>query len=931
MDPCESAEQYISNNEFKPKSDLMPAKSPHWYIPMSRIDALFGEGPDGMKLEALFLCPCKRCTRDGGPLHERSAHFNEHVEEEIRKEYAAIYALLIYIHRPALIRTFIRHDLKLLSTRYLQEEDFARLSSSKENIAELGSLKTRILREQYSFQVRTLTPFSDIKEIPAKELLPIEEDSIPKGQGSFAEVRCFNFQLEEYRSPSFGQITKFARKIFRDGLARASAKEWYNLQCLFKSVDHQHLMPALGAYWHGDIFFILQEAADFSLHDYLKGQGTVFEPEELWKQVRGLAEGLHTLHQLQQGTRIAYHQDLKPANILIVRGTLKIADFGLLEFRPVLPEDTDMTGVESSHITGSYAPPRNGRYTREDDIWSLACIISELATVDIQGREEMAVYRIARTVNKSGGHDTPAFFSGRDVKSQVLEKHKSLQRIVQMQDSPGANSFRKGFYRTEFFTLLNSLFRHKDGNQNLPGVPGRIVVPDAGQTAQTLNVLRKEALPVVSFDNQAELPVSLPRLPERDSGDLLRSLDRTLSDFKSGLMLKDKRAFGSASGNSVNQFIVNLQAKQCSEGRQQGLKRLKLFLDAYHLFEQILGKYCNAKNFMAFVWGPIKHVLEITDGYPEAFSQIVSLFGKIGTKQLLCAHYEELLHSQTNIADILGAGYSDIIYVHRQLLEVFSQRCWKDIYSTTWPRIMPQLMACIAKMASRLELIEHGGADPQRDIVSDLSTLQVGNSLIEADDEALRRRQILHTWLRPIDMETEQFHYRETWSKYSAGLKPGKWLLDHITFKEWFDPRYTAPPTLLWLHGDPGVGKSILASIVIDEARSLRPQPIVLFFYFKQEDTEQKKSVVTFFRKLIEDQGQDADRLRCLFVGRKDSARKDFKGLAQIAVNSENNEGDINAFGQCRSRELGELLNIPSAELERISNLVAAFADGKKD
>lgn len=203
--PCELAEQYIGNNEIKPASDLMPGKSPQWYIPKSRIDALLGEEAAGVSLESLFLCSCGTCTRDGGTRDDRSANFNKLTEDELRTDYAAIYALLIYVHRPGLIRMFQRYELRLLETTYLQEQDFARLS--KEKITGLESLKNRVLRDQYSFQVRTLKPYSDIKVIPSRELLPIREDSIPKGKGSFAEVRCFEFQLDEYRCPEFNQVS----------------------------------------------------------------------------------------------------------------------------------------------------------------------------------------------------------------------------------------------------------------------------------------------------------------------------------------------------------------------------------------------------------------------------------------------------------------------------------------------------------------------------------------------------------------------------------------------------------------------------------------------------------------------------------------------------------------------------------------------------
>ncbi|KAJ5020983.1 kinase-like domain-containing protein, partial [Bipolaris maydis] len=305
----------------------------------------------------LFLCPCPRCTKDGGPVDYRSDCFNKLRDQELREEYSLIYALLVYIRRPGLIQKFQKYELKLEGTKYLCDADFDSLR--RERILDLELVQRKTLHHQYSFLVRTLRPASDIISIPARELLPIKEDAELKGEGTFAQVRCFEFQYDEYRSRDFGTyITRFARKIFKHGMHRSAAKEWYNLQRLSKEKDHPHLMPALGAYWHGSYFFILQEEAEQSLHDYLKDPSDTFEPQELWTQMQGIAEGLSMLHNLYKDTKIAYHQDLKPANILIVKRKLKIADFGLLELRPVaLPGDTDMTGIPNNHVTGFYAAP----------------------------------------------------------------------------------------------------------------------------------------------------------------------------------------------------------------------------------------------------------------------------------------------------------------------------------------------------------------------------------------------------------------------------------------------------------------------------------------------------------------------------------------------------------------------------------------------
>ncbi len=222
-----------------------------------------------------------------------------------------------------------------------------------------------------------------------------------------------------------------------------------------------------------------------SLHDYLSGKGDKYDFNELWNQMRGLTDGLDNLHKLYKGTEIAYHRDLKPANILITRGTLKIADFGFLEFRPVSLDDTENTGVISAHNTGYYAPPWHSRYTREDDIWPLACIVSELATSDIQGREEVVKYKEARTADGLSGKDAPRFYLEKKVKSQVLERHRQLRRTVQpwksADETDETRIFQGKFYSTEFITILNRMFRHGQTHSTLLEVSGRDDVPDAGQ------------------------------------------------------------------------------------------------------------------------------------------------------------------------------------------------------------------------------------------------------------------------------------------------------------------------------------------------------------------------------------------------------------------------------------------------------------------
>lgn len=203
--PCTVALDYLEQSEVKPISECFPSGSASLYIPARKIKALFQGKPHGLTIELLFLCPCMRCTRDGGPVEYRSNCFNKRRKQELSGEYALIYALLIYVRRPGLIQKFQKYELKLEGTRYLSDVDFDNLRGH-ETISDLELVQRKALQSQYSFLVRTLRPASDITFISAKELLPIKEDAELKGEGTFAEVRCFEFQDDEYRSRDFGEV-----------------------------------------------------------------------------------------------------------------------------------------------------------------------------------------------------------------------------------------------------------------------------------------------------------------------------------------------------------------------------------------------------------------------------------------------------------------------------------------------------------------------------------------------------------------------------------------------------------------------------------------------------------------------------------------------------------------------------------------------------
>ena len=128
---------------------------------------------------------------------------------------------------------------------------------------------------------------------------------------------------------------------------------------------------------------------------------------------------------------------------------------------------------------------------------------------------------------------------------------------------------------------------------------------------------------------------------------------------------------------------------------------------------------------------------------------------------------------------------------------------WKDIFDTTWSRHKSRFSKHITRMASRLDLVTRRATIVQFNTLQNTSAMEDERIRTELENEDLMRRQAVFTWSKPIEMDSEQYHLEKIRAQYPG---TGRWLLDHQTFKEWFDPQLTTLPTLLWLHGNPGAG-----------------------------------------------------------------------------------------------------------------------------
>ena len=142
-------------------------------------------------------------------------------------------------------------------------------------------------------------------------------------------------------------------------------------QCL--NLKHPNLVDLYDIKYddHGEAWVVMEYVAGDSLKDLIENHPNGLSKEEALKWFSGVISGTAYLH--SQGL---VHRDIKPGNLFIDDGIVKIGDYGLSKFISCSRRSGQTESVGTFH----YMAPEigQGRYGREIDIYALGIILHEM-------------------------------------------------------------------------------------------------------------------------------------------------------------------------------------------------------------------------------------------------------------------------------------------------------------------------------------------------------------------------------------------------------------------------------------------------------------------------------------------------------------------------------------------------------------------------
>lgn len=182
---------------------------------------------------------------------------------------------------------------------------------------------------------------------------------------------------------TYGSVVKAVNKQTGELVAIKILKRKYKTweECIqlreiksLKKLNHPNIVKLKEVIRENDMLYLVFEFLEQNVYQLMKERQKHFPEARIRNIVYQIMQGLAYMHKMG-----FMHRDMKPENLLAIRDTIKIADFGLAREIRSRPPFTDYVS------TRWYRAPevllRDLRYNSPIDIWAMGAMMAELYTL----------------------------------------------------------------------------------------------------------------------------------------------------------------------------------------------------------------------------------------------------------------------------------------------------------------------------------------------------------------------------------------------------------------------------------------------------------------------------------------------------------------------------------------------------------------------
>eukprot|EP00238_Polyblepharides_amylifera_P010822 CAMPEP_0196585448 /NCGR_PEP_ID=MMETSP1081-20130531/50694_1 /TAXON_ID=36882 /ORGANISM="Pyramimonas amylifera, Strain CCMP720" /LENGTH=334 /DNA_ID=CAMNT_0041906989 /DNA_START=135 /DNA_END=1139 /DNA_ORIENTATION=- len=201
---------------------------------------------------------------------------------------------------------------------------------------------------------------------------------------------------------------------------------------LLQALDHPNIIKYLDSFIQDNELIIELEFAEggdlAGLLEACKAGGRTLPEEQVWRYFTQVVSAAHHMHE-----RRMMHRDIKPSNVFVtLGGTLKLGDLGLSRHF-----SSKTLHVCSAVGTPYYMSPeviRGLPYDWSSDVWSLGCLLYELASLrNPFYKDDLNFYQLGKNINNCIYEPLPDSLSPelRTLTCQMLQQDPKLRPSIE--------------------------------------------------------------------------------------------------------------------------------------------------------------------------------------------------------------------------------------------------------------------------------------------------------------------------------------------------------------------------------------------------------------------------------------------------------------------------------------------------------------------
>ncbi|KAH8802967.1 hypothetical protein F5884DRAFT_803827 [Xylogone sp. PMI_703] len=378
---------------------------------------------------------------------------------------------------------------------------------------------------------------------------------------------------------------------------------------------------------------------------------------------------------------------------------------------------------------------------------------------------------------------------------------------------------------------------------------------------------------------------------------LILAEDFSTSDF---LKPQDREFFESSSYEDVLQDLNTIQSQRHTTKTMMNMKRISSFLTGMAHLEKVLTviKFQHTARVMSYVWGPVRYLLKTTNLTEKAFDSVLDVYEQLGNNIPPFYEYIRLFIRLPESERCLVYAYQDIITFHRLACRLFSLRSsvWLKLHKPTWKALSHTFKHLEESLGRHKRFIEVHGLclrnpqanlnqgnqdvpiEPESNLTQDwhgmlMEFYRYRNDLsgFKEDFEEEQRIRIQNekkdviTWIS-ASKKTQSIHTKLQDMRICPDT--GRWLFRRYSeVRDWMKEDQP-PESTIWLHGSRGFGKTVLASLIVDELKELCtekkkyeiPQNSKTYYFYCQEDDPEHRTFLGILKGILHqmvDAGED--------------------------------------------------------------------------